>query len=121
MYTSGKAVRIIFITFSCVIGLWYVIHAIVPSPPPMEIGDLRYCLSQQIRIDGARRAVNRRSQADIDRINTVIDHFNYFCAKDRYKKGFIEAIRAEVEARREELVQEGYNQFLQGQIVGAKP
>ena len=87
----------------------------------MEIGDLRYCLSQQIRIDGARRAVNRRSQADIDRINTVIDHFNYFCAKDRYKKGFIEAIRAEVEARREELVQEGYNQFLQGQIVGAKP
>lgn len=68
---------------------------------------IRYCVAQSFRLDGAERALDARSQAAVIRYNVLIDDFNSRCSKYRYRKGTLEPIQAEVGRRRTALEQEG--------------
>jgi hypothetical protein len=73
----------------------------------LSISQLRYCLAQSARIDGANKTINAASQVDIDRFNALVDDFNSRCAKARYRTSTMQSVRAEVDARRAQLEQEG--------------
>jgi hypothetical protein len=72
--------------------------------------EIRYCLSQKIRIEGARSVVNDTFQYQIDRFNQLIEHYNSRCSSYRYKPSVMSRVQAEVESRRGSLFLEG--QFL---------
>jgi hypothetical protein len=73
--------------------------------------EIRYCLSQKIRIEGARSVVNDNdtSQYQIDRFNQLIEHYNSRCSSYRYKPSVMSRVRTDVESRRGSLFFEGQN------------
>lgn len=73
----------------------------------LSTAQLRYCLSQSARIDGAEKAINRTSQAEINRFNALVSDYNPRCGKFRYYPSAMQAAKAEVEARRTQLENEG--------------
>lgn len=93
-----------------------------PKPPPAQpfeqapepgqaivinSAQLRYCLSQSIRIDGAEKAVNKTSQSAIDSFNGLVTDYNSRCGSIRYRKGDFESINPDVVSRRDALEKEG--------------
>jgi hypothetical protein len=80
----------------------------------LSASQLRYCVAQGIRIDGARSAVTDTSESDINRFNVMISDYNSRCSSYRYRKGVLESVRAEVEARRPMLEVEGIAAFHAG-------
>ncbi|MDO8607739.1 MAG: hypothetical protein Q7R40_14465 [Phaeospirillum sp.] len=94
-----------------------------PSPaapaPPFEqapepgqvavvgVAQLRYCLSQSIRIDGAEKVIDTTSQNAIDRFNGLIADYNSRCGSIRYRKSDFESINPGIVLRRDALEKEG--------------
>jgi hypothetical protein len=82
------------------------------KPPSVEgtvlsSAQLRYCLAQGVRIDGANKATNAASQIDIDRFNALVADYNARCPKARYRESIMSTVKADVEARRTQLEREG--------------
>jgi hypothetical protein len=82
------------------------------KPPTVEgtvlsSAQLRYCLAQSVRIDGAGKAANAASQIDIDRFNALVADYNARCPKARYRESIMSTVKADVEARRTQLEREG--------------
>lgn len=69
--------------------------------------EIRYCLSEKIRMSGWRSAINEYSETSIDAFNNAVNDYNARCSNFRYRRGTLESIRAEVEANREALASEG--------------
>lgn len=68
---------------------------------------IRYCLSEKIRVTTWFEHVNKYSKTSVDRFNAAVSDFNARCANFRYRRGALESVRAEVEANRGVLIAEG--------------
>ena len=68
---------------------------------------IRYCLSQDIRISAWGTAVDHFSQTAIDSFNSAVGDYNMRCANYKYRRGSLERVRLEVEARRVDLQADG--------------
>jgi len=81
--------------------------------PPIGTGltltsdQIRYCLSEKIRIEGWETNVNTYSDVSVNTFNNAVENFNMRCASYRYKKYAMESVSSQVEARRAELYAEG--------------
>lgn len=81
-------------------------------PPPgvsqvLADNQIRYCLSQDIRMDSWGSVVDHYSQTAIDSFNAAVGDYNSRCSDYKYKRGAIDRVRAEVETRRGSLQSEG--------------
>jgi hypothetical protein len=72
---------------------------------------IRYCLSENIRLEGARFAVNKYIPAEVARFNLMVDDLNSRCAEFRYKRGTKESIQLEVYGNGTRLLAEGTGRF----------
>ncbi|SKC83379.1 hypothetical protein SAMN05445504_3614 [Burkholderia sp. CF099] len=87
------------------------------APPPVgqnllfSIAQIRYCLAEQFRLDGARTAADSHSSIDVERFNALVGNYNSRCASFRYQNGELEQARQEVEPYRNPLVTEGRQLF----------
>ncbi len=85
----------------------------IEEKPPIGEGivlstaQLRYCLSQNARIDGADKAVNLSVKVEVDRFNGMVDDYNSRCGKTRYRSSTMQSVKADVEGRRAQLEKEG--------------
>ena len=77
----------------------------------LTANQIRYCLSQEIRLSAANAVVDARSQSDINRFNLLIADYNSRCSQYRYPVDTFERVRAEVEGRRMALEAEGTAAF----------
>jgi len=81
--------------------------------PPIGAGNLfnrsqiRYCLSEGIRIDAMRGFIDQYSKHEVNQFNFYVNDHNGRCGSFRYRRGTLEAIRNEVENNRYVLEQEG--------------
>jgi hypothetical protein len=81
--------------------------------PPVGTGmtltkdQIRYCLSEKIRLEAWETAVNNYSDLSVNSFNNSVDSYNSRCASYRYKKYSLDSVTSEVEARRSELHAEG--------------
>src|SRR3546814_1009207 len=48
---------------------------------------IRYCLAEDIRMDGAKSAINNYSDYDVDRFNAMVADYNSRCGSFRYRSG----------------------------------
>lgn len=89
----------------------------VEATPPVGQGlalsapQIRYCLAEDIRLEGARGAVNKRSDTDVDQFNAMVTDYNGRCANYRYKRGALESARRDIEPYRLRLQAEGAGRF----------
>jgi hypothetical protein len=87
----------------------------------LTTNQVRYCAFQGVRIDGARSVIDDRSQYEIDRFNALISDYNGRCGSYRYQEGALARARAEADARRTSLEEEGSTAFLAGRVRTPAP
>jgi hypothetical protein len=81
--------------------------------PPLSSGDLltlgqlRYCLAESVRIDGASAALDETSQREIDGYNRAVDDYNRRCVDARYREAMMGPVSRAVDLRRSQLLLEG--------------
>lgn len=73
---------------------------------------IRYCLAEKIRMEGAESALNNFIGSEVDRFNAKVAEYNSRCGNFRYRSGALESARREVELYREKLKAEGRNDFI---------
>lgn len=78
----------------------------------LNYAQLRYCLSEDIRIGAARTAVNNYIESDVDRFNAMVADYNSRCGQFRYRRGSLESARSDVERFRSTLEAEGRRRFI---------
>jgi hypothetical protein len=82
----------------------------MPTPGSGQVladNQIRYCLSQDIRLTGWGAAVDHYSQTAIDSFNAAVSDYNARCSNYKYRRGALERVRSEVEARRGALDADG--------------
>lgn len=79
---------------------------------------LRYCLSEEIRLQAAEGVVNTYVEWQVDRFNAMINDYNSRCGQFRYRRGSLERARAEVEQNRRALEADGSSRFSRGLSAG---
>jgi hypothetical protein len=75
----------------------------------LEAPQIRYCLSEDVRLDAARDSVTVRSH--VVRFNSMVRDFNARCGNFRYRRQVLESVKREVEANRSSLQYEGIARF----------
>jgi hypothetical protein len=75
----------------------------------LNAAQIRYCLSEKVRIDAARDAVN--NNADIRQFNLMINDYNARCGSYRYHRQVFESVQRDVQARGTSLQAEGIARF----------
>ncbi len=93
-----------------------------PARPPEErpkegtnliltVAQIRYCFAEDIRIEAARKYIDKSSESHIDRFNQMTADYNSRCAKFRYRENSLGTARREVESSRSQLQAEGRSRF----------
>jgi hypothetical protein len=70
-------------------------------------GQIRYCLSQNVRLDSIKEEVNKYSQLEIDNFNELVSDYNARCGNFKYRRGDMSRIKQEVAKRNPMLMAEG--------------
>jgi hypothetical protein len=81
----------------------------VGSGQSLSRSQIRYCLSEKIRISAWQGQVNEYSGTSVDAFNEAVRDYNARCSNFRYRKGMLESVRSEVEANRYALQLDGMN------------
>ncbi len=68
---------------------------------------IRYCLSENIRLGAWETAVNSKSDDSVNVFNNAIESYNSRCSSYRYKEFAMSTVKSQVEALRAELIAEG--------------
>lgn len=91
-----------------------VSYAETESMPPvgqnniLNRSQIRYCLSQEIRIDTIQNGLNNYSDYEVSMFNSLVSDYNSRCGSFRYSSGSLESVRRQVEANRSSISAEGY-------------
>lgn len=95
------------------------------SMPPVgkdlvfSTAQIRYCLAEDIRLEGAKSAVNNYIDSDVDRFNAMVADYNSRCGSFRYRSGALESARRDIEPYRSQLQAEGRNRFARTPSTGS--
>ena len=95
------------------------------SKPPVgqdlvfSTAQIRYCLAEDIRMEGAKAALNNYSDSDVDRFNAMVADYNSRCGSFRYRSGALESARRDVEPYRSQLQAEGRSRFARNPSTGS--
>lgn len=95
------------------------------SKPPVgqdlvfSTAQIRYCLAEDIRMEGAKAALNNYSDSDVDRFNAMVADYNSRCGSFRYRSGALESARRDVEQYRGQLQAEGRSRFARSPSTGS--
>ena len=90
------------------------------SKPPvgqnlvLTVAQIRYCLAEDIRMEGARAALNLNSDAHVEYFNELVGDYNRRCSNFRYRNGSLESAKNDIEPYRHELLAQGRNRFARG-------
>ena len=72
---------------------------------------IRYCLAEDIRLEGAKAAINNYVESDVDRFNAMVADYNSRCGSFRYRSGALESARRDIEPYRSLFQAEGRSKF----------
>ena len=86
----------------------------------LSTAQIKYCLAEDIRIDGARSALNSYSDSDVDQFNVMVADYNSRCGNYRYRSGALESARREIEPYRAQLKAEGRSRFASSSSTGTQ-
>lgn len=76
----------------------------------LSTAEIRYCLAENIRIDGAQIVVGN-VDSELDRFNEMVADYNSRCGSFRYRDGALENARGDIEPYHNKFLAEGRNRF----------
>ncbi|MCS6291700.1 MAG: hypothetical protein H8J66_01410 [Nitrospira sp.] len=77
----------------------------------LSLAQIRYCLAENIRLDAAQEVLQRITDSEVLRFNTMINDYNNRCGEYRYRRGTLESAKGEIERYRSLLELEGVSRF----------
>jgi hypothetical protein len=72
---------------------------------------MRYCLTEKIKIASLKQVVNRYEPNEVDDFNAMVSNYNSRCGSYRYREGTLDGVRSEVESRRVSIEREARRQW----------
>ena len=92
------------------------------SKPPVgqdlvfSTAQIRYCLAEDIRLEGAKSAVNNYIDSDVDRFNAMVADYNSRCSSFQYQtnnrgRNDLNSAQRDIEPFRSQLQSEGRSRF----------
>lgn len=97
----------------------------VETKPPVgqdlvfSVAQIRYCLAEDIRMEGAKSVLNNYSDSDVDSFNVLVSDYNSRCSNFRYRRGTLESARRDIESFRSQLETEGKSRFTRSPSTGS--
>lgn len=82
--------------------------------PPVGSGlvfnrsQIRYCLSEKIRISAWQGQVDQYSETSVNAFNEAVNDYNRRCSHFRYRSGAVESVQSEIDAIRHVLRSQGF-------------
>ncbi|HHO0884142.1 peptidoglycan-binding protein [Aeromonas hydrophila] len=100
------------------------------SKPPVgqdlvfSMAQIRYCLAEDIRIEGAKAALNNYSDSDVDRFNAMVADYNSRCSSFKYQtnnrgRNDLNSAQRDIEPYRSQLQAEGRRRFTRRPSTGS--
>ena len=100
------------------------------SQPPvgqnvvLSTAQIRYCLAEDIRLDGAKSAVNNYIDSDVDRFNAMVADYNSRCSSFKYQtnnrgRNDLNSTQRDIEPFRSQLQSEGRSRFARSPSTGS--
>lgn len=100
------------------------------SKPPVgqdlvfSMAQIRYCLAEDIRIEGAKAALNNYSDSDVDRFNAMVADYNSRCSSFKYQtnnrgRNDLNSAQRDIEPYRSQLQAEGRSRFARSPSTGS--
>ena len=100
------------------------------SQPPvgqnvvLSTAQIRYCLAEDIRLDGAKSAVNNYIDSDVDRFNAMVADYNSRCSSFKYQtnnrgRNDLNSSQRDIEPFRSQLQSEGRRRFVRSPSTGS--
>ena len=100
------------------------------SQPPvgqnvvLSTAQIRYCLAEDIRLDGAKSAVNNYIDSDVDRFNAMVADYNSRCSSFKYQtnnrgRNDLNSSQRDIEPFRSQLQSEGSRRFVRSPSTGS--
>lgn len=77
----------------------------------LNLQQIQYCLAEDIRLDGARPALNNYDSREVNRFNAMVSDYNSRCGSFRYFESTMVRARRTVESFRSRLLVDGRNRF----------
>lgn len=68
---------------------------------------MRYCLSEEVRLGVIKDVINSNSEFEIDSFNAAVNYYNSRCSSYKYPQGLLESVQREVSLNHSTLVVEG--------------
>lgn len=95
------------------------------SKPPvgqnqlLSTAQIRYCLAEDIRMEGAKLAINNYNDADVDRFNASVADYNSRCGSFQYQtsnrgRNDLTSAQRDIEPFRSQYLAEGRSRFARG-------
>lgn len=82
---------------------------------------IAYCVAEDIRMEGAKSAVDNYIDSDVDRFNAMVADYNSRCSSFRYRRGALESVRSSIEPYRSQLYSEGQQRLVRYRPQGSIP
>ena len=100
------------------------------SKPPVgqdlvfSTAQIRYCLAEDIRMEGAKAALNNYSDSDVDRFNAMVADYNSRCSSFKYQtnnrgRNDLNSAQRDIEPYRSQLQAEGRSRFTRSPSTGS--
>ncbi len=77
----------------------------------LSVAQIRYCMAEDIRLDGAKQSLNNYIGFDVDIFNEMVSDYNSRCGHFLYRVGALDTAKSEVEVYRKALIAEGRSRF----------
>lgn len=73
----------------------------------LGVSEIRYCLAEGIRMEGAKAIADAYNGAEVDKFNSIVHDYNSRCGSFRYRAGDLEQAKGDIEPFRSEYLAEG--------------
>ena len=73
----------------------------------LGVSEIRYCLAEEIRMEGAKAIADAYNGAEVDKFNSIVHDYNSRCGSFRYRSGDMERAKGDIEPFRSEYLAEG--------------
>lgn len=95
------------------------------SMPPVgqdlvfSTAQIRYCLAEDIRMEGTKSVLDNYIDSDVDSFNAMVADYNSRCGNFRYRSGALESAGRDIEPYRSQLQAEGRSRFARSPSTGS--
>lgn len=77
----------------------------------LSSAQIRYCVAEEVRMNGAESILNNNNRLDVDRFNTLVADYNNRCSQFRYRQGALESAKREIDQYQAQLFMDGKSRF----------